>query len=78
MYRRPVEISYRGFLRGKVRNKISMPLPQLSAMPAAAMRKKASSAVAPVVPVVRKTFPESWLWETVGRLVFVNDGFFSS
>lgn len=24
---------------------------------------------APIVPVVRKTFPESWLWETVFRLV---------
>nr|XP_029708913.1 CD109 antigen-like isoform X3 [Aedes albopictus] len=66
MYRR-AGISYPGLLRGKVRNKISMPLPQLSAIPAAAMRKKVSSAAAPpVVPVVRKTFPESWLWETVG------------
>ena len=38
-----------------------------AAMPA--MMKGASYGAKPVVPVVRKTFPESWLWETAFRLV---------
>lgn len=38
-------------------------------LPGAAMMKGASFGAKPVVPVVRKTFPESWLWETSFRLV---------
>lgn len=50
---------------------VAMPAPAESAFsgvmrPAAAF---GAAAPPPVVPVMRKTFPESWLWETAVRLV---------
>lgn len=59
-----------GLLRGgfDVRS-FALASPGLPGAPAMIGAAKKAVSATPIVPVTRKTFPESWLWETLLRLV---------